>query len=473
MRGYGQWTRTRESLKASILDVDRSLNHAFLQNLFSNCVELSKFEATCILTKLSKAADVSLPSNFPDLVLSLASLSEESILMILVHLVNLLPQGLVQNAYAVICHGKMNDENFKLLPMSVKNYKNIESEKGSRRPYSVGEHHNYSSVKQSVKIRMPLSKLNKCSNCEVLINRIHELENENADMKDKLFSKEKIEPKPVKKSSSMKKIDIDEIRENDTLMELHTGLPSRVFSWVCDEILPAASKMLYWGSTGGKPGDMPPDYLISEKEKPGPQRKLSLEEEFLVCLIYLKLNIIEAYLAFLFCVSTSRISQIISTWVPLLSRELKALIFWPKADQLTCYPKCFKRWDNLVGIIDGFEVFTDRPSHVENNTLIFSSYKNHATVKFLISCTPGGTINFISEPAGGNMSDVELFKISNILSKCQPGDSLMADKGFRLNAFCLREGVRLYIPEFTKKGKQFTHQQNVKNKQITNARIHI
>ena len=63
--------------------------------------------------------------------------------------------------------------------------------------------------------------------------------------------------------------------------------------------------------------------------KSDPARKLTLEQEFLLVLMRLKLGFLVEDLAFRFCVSAEKVSQIIITWVILLSKEFKSLIIWP------------------------------------------------------------------------------------------------------------------------------------------------
>ncbi len=133
---------------------------------------------------------------------------------------------------------------------------------------------------------------------------------------------------------------------------------------------------------------------------------------------------------------------------------------------MKCYPKWFKQWEGIVAIIDCFKVPTEKPSHVEANSQIFSTYKNKPTTRFLLACTPGGSISFISPPTGGNTSDNELVCLSGLTGKFKPGDACMADKGFRIEAEPL-EGVRSITPPFVKKGKQFSEKNNTLNKDVT------
>ena len=78
--------------------------------------------------------------------------------------------------------------------------------------------------------------------------------------------------------------------------------------------------------------------------------------------------------------------------------------------------------------------------------LTFSSYKNHNTFKALIGITPSGAISFVSTLHGGNISDRELTIRSGLLDILDPGDSVMADKGFTIADLLAAKGVSLNIP---------------------------
>jgi len=107
-------------------------------------------------------------------------------------------------------------------------------------------------------------------------------------------------------------------------MKLHTGLLSyKHFTWICQQVFPAAEKMVYWKGINTAENK----YLAQPKR--GPARSLSLENELLVMLMKLKLNLTDDFLAFLFTVSSSLTSSIVSTRIPLLSLELKSVIYWP------------------------------------------------------------------------------------------------------------------------------------------------
>ena len=72
-------------------------------------------------------------------------------------------------------------------------------------------------------------------------------------------------------------------------------------------------------------------------------------------------------------------------------------------------PASFKeKFSSCAVIIDGLDVFIDRPSCVLARAQTWSSYKHHNTAKFLIGITPQGTVSFISKGWGGLLNKVLL-----------------------------------------------------------------
>ena len=69
------------------------------------------------------------------------------------------------------------------------------------------------------------------------------------------------------------------------------------------------------------------------------------------------------------------------------------------------------------------------------------------------------------------MSDKEIVKRSGILDKFEPGDVVMADRGFNIQDLLLAKETKLIIPPFTRKGKQFAKGKVVTTKSVANARI--
>ena len=56
--------------------------------------------------------------------------------------------------------------------------------------------------------------------------------------------------------------------------------------------------------------------------------------------------------------------------------------------------------------------------------------------------------NFVSKLYGGSISDKEIVNASGFLGKLQPGDAVMADRGFNIQDFLALDNAKLmYLPE--------------------------
>ena len=101
------------------------------------------------------------------------------------------------------------------------------------------------------------------------------------------------------------------------------------------------------------------------------------------------------------------------------------LIQWPDRETLQqtmpiAFRKFFKR---CCVIIDCSEVFMERLSDLLARAQVWSNYKHHSTLKFLIGITPQGTISYVSRYVGGRMSDKERVEQSSLLDYLLPGKS--------------------------------------------------
>ena len=194
-------------------------------------------------------------------------------------------------------------------------------------------------------------------------------------------------------------------RKSDVLF--FTGLENtRIFQTLFNYLQKKVSVMAYWG--GSKKTLKPrygsielteallssPDIEFNKITLLKPKRKLTLEQEFLLVLMKLRLGIMVEDLPFRFKVSPGKVSQIFITWIKLISKELSVLVIWPSSSQIkSTIPNCFKKLYHIVRVItDCTEVFMEMPSSLVMQACLYSDYKHHSTVKFLVTITPNGGI---------------------------------------------------------------------------------
>ncbi|XP_038582485.1 uncharacterized protein LOC119908712 [Micropterus salmoides] len=202
-----------------------------------------------------------------------------------------------------------------------------------------------------------------------------------------------------KLESELKHRTLDASQFNDRKMKFFTGLPNLqtfmlVFSYV-SSVFPATAK-----------------------------QSLKPTQELLLTLMKLRLNPSEELLGYLFGIHQSTVSRIFHRWIQVMASRLHPLILWPQREDLrSSLPMCFRTFfKNCVSIIDCFELFIERPSDLKAQAQTWSNYKQHNTIKFLISVTPQGSISFVSKAWGGRVTDKHLIEHSGFLDKLLPGD---------------------------------------------------
>ena len=134
--------------------------------------------------------------------------------------------------------------------------------------------------------------------------------------------------------------------------------------------------MQYW--KGEKVTFTPVAYAhnVNSESRYGPPRSLTLEQEFLLVLMRLRMGLLVEDLAFRFKITCSQVSCIFTTWIKLLSRELGVLIVWPsKAQVKKTMPYCFRKmYPNCRVIIDCTEVYTETPTALDIAAALWSDF---------------------------------------------------------------------------------------------------
>lgn len=263
--------------------------------------------------------------------------------------------------------------------------------------------------------------------------------------------------------------------KSDQTVKLLTGIPSKVaFDKLFEIVKGSLKKVSYW--SGGKKTSTKGRYFKKSPKKFGPKRAISEKDEFLLTLMKLRLGSTNADLAQRFGISTTTVSGVFNTWVKLLACELKCLVYNPSIEVVKkTLPKKFKSpgYSKVRHIIDCTEIFIETPKNNVTKAATWSDYKHHNTAKVLVSITPNGAFNFVSEAWGGRTSDVYLTKESGFYEIVEPYDAVMADRGFTISEDLMLRRAELFIPPGKRGQEQFTKAEVQKTKKIANLRIFV
>lgn len=198
--------------------------------------------------------------------------------------------------------------------------------------------------------------------------------------------------------------------------------------------------------------------------------------DILISLKKIRLNDSYVRLAIDFELSKSSVCKIFNKTIPLIANRMKQLIFFPPVEEIyEKLPISFrKRYFKTVSILDCFEIRIEKPSSAVQQALTWSEYKHCNTIKYLISITPDGLINFISNGYGGRASDTIIFEDCNFLQNLTPGCSVMADRGFKNISHLLQaEGCHIIRPPSVTAGKASSKLEVMETKRIAALRINV
>ena len=241
--------------------------------------------------------------------------------------------------------------------------------------------------------------------------------------------------------------------KTDAKMKFYTGLSSvKLFHELFDLLKPFINKMNYWR------GPVRTSTKIKSLEQ-REHKKMTLKNEFLSVLMWLKLALLNEDISDRFCVFPTISSNVFTTWIKVLNRTLrKALVVWlHKEVILEHLPAKFKKHHPKIHcVIDCSEVFIERPKAVDIQAAAWSDYKKHNTVKFLIGISPTGFITFLSDCYSGRASDQFLCKDIGFYELLDPYDEIMADRGFQIREELLLRFCTLTVPPGARLKSQMT-----------------
>ncbi|XP_062591631.1 uncharacterized protein LOC134253139 [Saccostrea cucullata] len=206
-------------------------------------------------------------------------------------------------------------------------------------------------------------------------------------------------------------------------------------------------------------------------------QNMSIENQLFLTLIKLRQHKPNFELSRLFSISQTTVENIWITWVNFMSRQWRELNFWPEKDLVTFFSPSdfYSKFPSTRVLLDGTEIPVKKPKPPIAQQATFSTYKNRNTVKVLVGSTPGGLISYVSPAYGGSASDRQLVERSPLLSAdlFEPGDSLMADKGFNVQDLFAPKDVTVNIPSFFKQKNRMSGKTVLRDRKISSKRVHI
>jgi hypothetical protein len=181
------------------------------------------------------------------------------------------------------------------------------------------------------------------------------------------------------KETLRRELFLEKVMESDSTILQYTGIPNAHYLNGLFDIVKSKTKVLkYWR---GQDSAKSKNYEESDRQKPGPQRKLSAFEEFVLTMVRLRLGLLGFVLGDMFGVSETRVSQIFTTWINFLFQVFKPLIKWPSKEKAKKHmPASYKKhYPKTRAIIDCTEFFTEKATNVNAQKKTYSSYKSHNT----------------------------------------------------------------------------------------------
>lgn len=297
---------------------------------------------------------------------------------------------------------------------------------------------------------------------------INELEGKVKQLEHEL-KQERETRKTLEEKLNRSLFNIDNIKENDNLVRFYTGFNSyAVFTTVLNFLGREAAKQLNYTNT--ELVQNPP-----KREKQGPRRALSVENELFLLLCRYKVGLLEEDVAVRFGICQSLVSRIIITWTKFIYFRFSELDIFPTREVIEAHkPECFRnKYNGTTVIIDATELYIETPTNPEAQQLTFSTYKNGNTLKALVGITPSGSVCFVSNLYGGSISDKEITVKSKLMDKLQYGDEVMADRGFNIQELLASKGVKVNVPPYMNEAGQFTEQEMLNTRRIASLRIHV
>jgi hypothetical protein len=283
---------------------------------------------------------------------------------------------------------------------------------------------------------------------------------------DKIVDRNNSKVKPVMKTSINFGFEI--LAKTDKQFKFYTGLTVSQFNHLFNCLGDSVNHLIYWKGNKTQKGKIKRNHQYT--------RKLNPKNQLLLTLIKLRQAFPNRDLAYRFNIALSMVSEIINTWIQFLYKQTEGLRIrmFPSRERIKeTLPSCFRSFKNVRIIIDCFEVFVESSRDFAEQGNSYSSYKHHATLKCLVGISPIGGISFMSNVYEGSISDREIFIQSGLADLLEPGDLVIADRGFLIKDILQSRQAELNIPPFLCGRERLTAQEEIVTKRIARVRIHV
>ncbi|XP_046557764.1 uncharacterized protein LOC124266955 [Haliotis rubra] len=188
-----------------------------------------------------------------------------------------------------------------------------------------------------------------------------DIHNMNEDLKSKT---EKLDDK----ETLFRDLFLETIVKDDEHVRFYTGLPScTVLLGIFNILVSKCSLLNYWNGNAATC-----DITNNCRSRPGPSRKLTMYQEYILSLVRLRLGFLQYFLADVFGISKSRVSQIFATWITFMSQTFDNVLKWPSKLQVKKYmPLSFRQlYPRTRAIIDCTEFFFQNLDHLQPKLLL-------------------------------------------------------------------------------------------------------
>jgi hypothetical protein len=147
--------------------------------------------------------------------------------------------------------------------------------------------------------------------------------------------------------------------------------------------------------------------------------------------------------------------------------------------------RCPPHWEKVLQtrgvrfVVDATEIQCQGTSGLAKSRMLFSSYKNNYTYKFLVAVTSSGAICFVSFAYPGKISDFKITEVCGILDLLRSGDLVLADRGFNIQSLLAKHYAGVLVGhthrrgEKAKTGGQYNREQLMTSRRFSNLRIHV